>query len=298
MLRLLKRYNELLVVGALLVLPFIYFLGRGHKGRDPNAVDRAVVGLTSPIEGALTWTVDGAVDAWKGYVWLRGVREENLALATDNARLSNEVHALEEIRQENDRLRRMLRYVDTLSGAGVAARVVGVNPDPNNPSLRINRGEADGVVKGMAVVTPEGVVGQIQRATEHAADVLLLEDPKSRVGVRVQRTRTRGLAVVDGSDRSLRLEYALRTETVVDDDLVVTSGADGIFPPGLVIGKLTHVDMKGRGSFLLAEILPAVDTTKVEEVLIVPSTVVPAAAPAPDAGASLTASSPLSGGAP
>ena len=270
-----KRNRELLIVAVLLLVPLALFLTKGRKGREPMFLDRAVVGVTSPLAKAITWSVDGTASVWNGYVWLRGVKQENQVLREENVRLQADVHALEEVRLENERLRKLLSYAEATGGQPIAAKVIGVNPDPNNLSLRIDRGEADGLAQGMPVVTPEGIVGHVIRVLSHSADVLLLHDPHSKVGVLVQRTRVRAIAGVDGADRALKLEFALRSESVDEGDLVVTSGTDGVFPPGLVVGRLTKVDRQGKGTFQSAEILPAVDATKLEEVLVLP--VAPAA---------------------
>lgn len=268
MLSFLKRNRELLFVAVLLLVPFGLFLTKGRKGREPIFLDRVVVGVTSPLAKGITFCVDGVANTWSGYVWLRGVKQENKGLREENARLQSEVHLLEEAKAENERLRKLLNYAEAQGGNPVAAKVIGVNPDPNNLSLRIDRGEADGIVMGMPVVTPDGVVGHVVRVVAHAADVMLLQDPHSKVGVVVQRTRVRALAGVDGADRALKLEFALRSESVEEGDLVLTSGTDGIFPPKLVVGRLSKVDRQGKGTFQSAEILPAVDPTKLEEVLV------------------------------
>jgi rod shape-determining protein MreC len=278
-LSLLKRYRELIVVGALLVIPFASFLSRGTKSREPGLFDRAVINLSSPLASALTWTIDGVASTWRSYVWLRGVRAENDVLKEENRRLQGEVHALAEARMENDRLKRLLTYAETVGGQQVAARVVGVNPDRNEPSVRINRGTDDGVQSGMPVVTPEGVVGHVMRATSYYADVTLYTSPRSRIAVRVQRSRARAIALPDGTGSTLKLDFALRTEDLEDGDMVITSGTDGIFPPGLVVGRLTGVERKTHGTFQFPRVLPAVDITKLEELFVLPSP--PASLPPP-----------------
>src|SRR5205085_4133416 len=120
----------------------------------------------------------------------------------------------------------------------VAARVLGTNPVPTLLSLRIDRGENDGIRRGMPVVTPEGVVGSIVRSTGNAADVLLVADPNSRLGARIERSRARGTAAGAGEKQNLKLDNAVRTEDVMEGDVVVTSGADGVYPPGLRVGKV------------------------------------------------------------
>ncbi|MCP3103173.1 rod shape-determining protein MreC [Myxococcus sp. K15C18031901] len=270
MLSLLKRYRRPLIVGALLLYPLLAFLLSGRKGRDPNPIDRAVIAVSSPVQQALTAGIEGSVSAVRHYLDLRGVRQENDALRLENLQLRATVQALGESRTENERLRKLLGYAEAAPGPEIPARVVGVNPVAKLLSVRISGGEKDGVFRGMSVVTPDGIVGQVIRATGGYSDVALVTDPQSRVAVRVQRSRARGTAAGAGSG-PLKLENMLRTEDVEDGDLIITSGTDGIYPPGLVVGRVTNLEKKQHGMFQGADIVPAVDTSKLEEVLVVGS---------------------------
>ncbi|HLL05588.1 MAG TPA: rod shape-determining protein MreC [Myxococcaceae bacterium] len=270
MLSLLKRYRQLLLVSGLLLYPLVAFLVTGRRGRDPNFIDRAVIGVTAPVQQALNWALDGVVGGVRGYADLRGVRQENDALRLENMQLRAAVQALGEARAENERLRQLLSYTEKVPGAEIPARVVGVNPVAKLLSVRISSGENQGVSQGMSVVTPDGIVGQVIRTTGGYADVALVTDPQSRVGIRVQRSRARGTAA--GAGRGpLKLENMLRTEDVEDGDLIITSGTDGVYPPGLVVGRVANLEKKEHGMFQGADILPAVDITRLEEVLVVGS---------------------------
>jgi rod shape-determining protein MreC len=284
LLNLVKRHRDLLVIAALLVQPLAAFLLRGGRAREPDFLDRWILGLSTPVQRALTAVVEGTFEAWAGYVDLRGVRLRAVGLSAENVRLREQLHQQEELKAENERLRGALQYAARQEGARVAARVVGFNPVVGALSLRIDRGEADGVQPGMAVVTPAGVVGQVLRTGAHAADVLLLGDNSSRVAARNQRSRARATATGAGDGRPLRLEYALRTEDFQEGDVLVTAGTDGIFPPGLLVGTLTAVERKSVGTLQPAEVIPAVDTVRLEEVLVL--------------GAQPAATGPLAGGAP
>jgi len=269
-LSLLKRYRQLLLVSGLLLYPLVAFLVTGRRGRDPNFIDRAVIAITAPVQQALNWAIDGVVGGVRGYADLRGVRQENDALRLENMQLRAAVQALGEARAENERLRQLLSYTEKVPGAEIPARVVGVNPVAKLLSVRISSGENQGVSQGMSVVTPDGIVGQVIRTTGGYADVALVTDPQSRVGIRVQRSRARGTAA--GAGRGpLKLENMLRTEDVEDGDLIITSGTDGVYPPGLVVGRVANLEKKEHGMFQGADILPAVDVTRLEEVLVVGS---------------------------
>jgi rod shape-determining protein MreC len=268
LLSLLKRYRELLVVGALLVQPLAAYLWRGGRAREPDLVDRWVLGVSTPVQQVFTSAIEGAIHAWSAYGELRGVRLRVVELERDNAALREQLQEYTEVKAENGRLREALHYADTQRGPRVAARVVGFNPVTQALSVRLDRGEEDGVRKGMAVVTPDGVVGQVVRTSSHAADVLLLADPSSRLAVRNQRSRSRATVTGAGDQKPLRLEYALRSEDFQEGDVLVTAGTDGIFPPGLLIGTLNVVERKGVGTLQPAEVKPAVETARLEEVLV------------------------------
>jgi rod shape-determining protein MreC len=269
-LSLFRRYRQLIIVSVLLLYPLVAFLVSGRRGREPNFIDRAVIATTSPLQSGLNWVIDGVVGSVRGYVDLRGVRQENDALRLENMQLRAAVQALGEARAENERLKQLLAYAEKTPGPEIPARVVGVNPVAKLLSVRISSGEDQGVFPGMSVVTPDGIVGQVIRTTGGYADVALVADPQSRVGVRVQRSRVRGTAAGTGNG-PLKLENMLRTDDVENGDLIITGGTDGVYPEGLVVGRVANIEKKEHGMFQGADIIPAVDMTKLEEVFVVGS---------------------------
>lgn len=271
MLSLLRRFKELLVVGVLLIYPFVSFLIRGHQPREPHFLDRFLIGTSSVIQRSVLWACDGMASGWSGYVALRGVRTDNELLVQENLRLRGEESRHQEISLENERLRKLLAYNAEREGEKIPARVVGVNPVSTTLSLRLDRGEKQGIGVSMPVITPDGVVGQIVRTTGSYSDVALLSDPASKVGVRIQRSRARATAVGAGNGENLRLGTALRTDDIQEGDVVVTSGTDGLFPAGLVVGKIQGLQRREHGMFIAADIVPAVDTARLEEVLVISS---------------------------
>ncbi|MGZ8478400.1 MAG: rod shape-determining protein MreC, partial [Candidatus Binatia bacterium] len=142
-------------------------------------------------------------------------------------------------------------------------------------SCVLNKGSADGVRKGMAVVTPLGVIGKVVSVTGRTAKVLLLTDPNSGIDVLVQRTRSRG--IVSGSlESGTVLKYVKRSEDVQEGDRLVTSGLDNVFPKGMLAGTVIKVRKQSRGLFQTVEVLPAVQASLVEEVLVVSGETEPA----------------------
>lgn len=271
MLSLFKRYRELLIVGGLLLYPLVTYLSSGHRGREPNWVDRFVLTLASPVQRGLTALIEGAQSGVDGYVTLRGAREQRDSCVGELSQAKAELNALKEARAENERLRTLLKYEEGTVEPEIPARVIGVNASPHFVSLRIDKGESDGVRAGMPVVTADGVVGQVSRVVGGTADVMLLTDPSSRLGAVVQRTRARGTASGAGGGTSLHLENLLKEDDVVDGDTLITAGTDGVFPKGLVIGRIEGVVREPGNMFVRARVVPSADLRRVEEVLLLPS---------------------------
>jgi rod shape-determining protein MreC len=161
--------------------------------------------------------------------------------------------------------------------------VVGVQFAPSGLQLLVvDRGEADGVTRAGPVVTADGVVGRVFSASTHSAEVLVLTDRNSSIAARVDRTRARGNVRGMGRPGACKLDYALRTDDVVEGDLLVTSGTDGVFPRGIPVGKVSRLSKFAEGLFLDVEVAPAADVTRVEEVLVLTSreAPIPEASPA------------------
>jgi rod shape-determining protein MreC len=281
---LIKRYRELILVAVLLVVPLGIFFAHAKKPAERTRFDRAVVWIATPVERAVAWGASGVLRAWNGYVSLRGSHERALVLSARVQALELEQQRLQEVQLEAERLRKLLGFAE-LEGARryVGARVVGIRLGTvGRQVLTIDRGSDDGIAPMMPVVVADGVVGRIHAVAGRTADVLVLTDLNSSIAVRVDRTRARANVRGLGKPDLCRLDYALRTEDVIEGDPLVTSGTDGVFPRGLPVGKITQLDRRHPGLFQDARVVPAVDVTRLEEVLVLtswerPSEVLPAA---------------------
>src|SRR6185295_18925758 len=103
MLSLFTRYRDALIVGALLLWPLVSYLSSGHRGREPNFVDRLVLTVTSPVERGLTALIDGARSSVDGYVALRGAHEQRDQCTAELSQARAELNALKEAKAENER---------------------------------------------------------------------------------------------------------------------------------------------------------------------------------------------------
>lgn len=208
----------------------------------------------------------GVRSAWTNYFWLRGARRENERLLEKVRQLELSNDALAQIESENARLRRLMDFKGALPVQSLGARVVGRAPDYMASVIYIDRGSSDGVRVNAPVIGENGVLGRVAVASSRTSQVQLITDADAAVGALVERTRSQG--VLSGSgDPVLELKYIGNTEQVEANDVVVTSGLDGIFPKGLPLGKVVE-SRKGKTIFRLVRVQPVADLTHIEEVLV------------------------------
>jgi len=168
----------------------------------------------------------------------------------------------------NRHLQKLLEFRPHLPSGSITASIIGNSASSWFQSCLLDKGSADGIRKGMAVVTPLGVVGQVVSATSHSAKVLLITDANSGVDVLVQRTRARG--IVSGSLENVTImKYVKRSEDIQEGDRLITSGLDAVFPKGLMVGTVVKVRKQNLGLFQSVEVIPAVISSQTEEVLVV-----------------------------
>lgn len=218
---------------------------------------------------------DGVKGVWHHYIVLVGVQKKNDILTRHIAELEVKIVGMVEIDEENRRLRDLLAYHDTFPYRTLVARVIANDPVAEFKYITINRGAKDGVLPHMPVVGPKGLVGKVGKVTRGSAQVLLIIDPNSAVDVLVQRSRARGLLV--GTARRIeirpgyylsRLEYLRRISDIKEGDVVVTSGFDRVFPPGIPIGTIHNLAKSRYGIFLEANVVPFENMAEIQEVLV------------------------------
>jgi rod shape-determining protein MreC len=250
------------------VIAVIIFLSPGLQKRPFHFVGEPVTGLVVHLQSGVVALTGGIGDIWEGYIALVRTKKENERLVEELQQLQAENLRLRDLALENSRLQQLLEFKQTSPLELTAAKVVGRDPTNWYRTAMINKGEQAGLKAGMGVITPVGVVGRIIKTTPAASQVLLLTDHNSSVAALVQRTRDEGL--VEGTEAGLaRIKYLPILSEVGVEDVVLTSGLAGIFPKGLMIGQVTEIQKKEDGLFQVAQIKPAVDFTKLEEVLVI-----------------------------
>ena len=195
--------------------------------------------------------------------------KENVELKKKVAKLELEEERYREVVLENKRLRELLSLREYKKNYIATARVIARGTDNWTQTLLIDKGAKDSVAKDMAAMTPRGLAGKISSVSDSYAYLLLLNDINFSASVRLQGSRAEGVLSGTGSRKCI-LKYVPFEEAVKAGDIVITSGLDMLFPPGIPVGYVMKVDSKtGGGYFQYIEVQPFQESTKIEEVVIV-----------------------------
>ena len=210
---------------------------------------------------------------------VRRRRELEVRVAT----LQEEIRQLRALEAENRVLRRQVGFRERSRHRLVLGRVIG-RGDATGwwQTARLNRGSVDGIAPNMAAITTEGLVGRTRHVSRHTCDVLLLTDPNCRVACKFARTEAFGIArgsglAVNGdlelemlsAAKPFRVEYIAKAHHILKGDKVVTSGLGGIFPEGLLIGRVTRAGLDESGLYRRAVVEPAADIGALRYIFIV-----------------------------
>jgi rod shape-determining protein MreC len=235
----------------------------------------AVFGAVAELQRLATGLITGTSDRWQQYVSLQDVRLDNERLRTEMGELQIQLQQERALAQEARTLQALLDLKRSTKLETISAAVIAGAASPDFRTLTIDKGTRQGVQADMAVVAPAGVVGRVITPSARAAKVQLLIDRNAAVAGLVERTRAQGVVVGTGGDR-LEMEYVPGTADIKAGDRVVTSGIDGIYPKGFLIGQIESVQ-RGAGDYTSVVVKPAVELSALEAVLVVSS--------APESGA-------------
>ena len=257
------RFKQFLLFLFLILIPLLI----GAYSPETVRVSRNVV--TSLAEPFLEATA-------RTRIWFRSqknfllelfrTRGENKQLTERIQELEQELTLLQEEKQENVRLKKLLKFQQTNQKRTVSAQIIARDISHWTYYAVINKGTADGIRSEMAVVTGEGLVGKVVNATAHSARIILLIDSESRVSALVQETRDVGLVEGTGSP-FLRMSYIDLHAQIGVGQAIISSGFGGIYPKGIPIGEIVQIGEDKGELGLYAVVKPLVLFSKLEEVL-------------------------------
>jgi rod shape-determining protein MreC len=279
-----RRILDYGLAGLLLLVPCVILYAGLKQPERRNGFDQAVLRISSPIQAACSWVIEGFGSIWNNYVVLVDVEDENDELRKENERLRRELGAARRAAADARQLGSLVKLKEHTNAETVGARIVSASVNPHFRVLRLKLDRGEGSVQpGMPVIVADGLVGRIETVYGDYSDVLLATDPQSSIDVVIPRTGGRGVLTGLAKDDAYRaeIEYLERDKAVRQGDEVVTSGLGGSLPAGITVGKIAAVNTKEYGLYQEVEVQSSVDFSALELVLVVLAPPPPAD---PDAG--------------
>ena len=261
------RQRPGVLLGAAILLHVVLISAQVNSASGLPILQVVTFGGFSELQRGTTSIVDGVRGMWSGYVALRQVQSENDALRLEMQSLQIRFQQERAEAQRTDNLRQLLELRERANLDTAAAEVIAGAASPDFRTVTIDKGTSEGLTTDMAVISPAGVVGRVILPSRRASKVQLLIDRNAAAGAMIERTRVQGV-VVGAGDGTLTMQYVPGSSDVKTGDLVVTSGIDGIYPKGFVIGTVDHAD-RGVGAYHEIVVRPAVNFSRLEEVLVV-----------------------------
>ena len=193
---------------------------------------------------------------------------ENARLELENLVLQSKVQQLAALTIENVRLRELLNSRALLEENVYVAEIISVSPDPQSDFVLLNKGKADGVFIGQAVIDANGLFGQVTEVTSSNSRVLLISDTRHAVPVQVNRNGVRMIAEGTGDYTELRLPHVALTTDIVVGDVLSTSGLGGVFPIGYPVARVTEVSHDPGQAFAIVKARPFASLDRTRHVLL------------------------------
>jgi len=258
----------MIVCAVALIVVNIIILSVNSSRYPSYGSGRTAIFFIAPFQKTVAQSVQFLKNIWGHYFFLVSVAKENDNLKKAINQATDKNNKYREVEISNFRLRNLLNFRKTMTNKVLVAEVIGQDPSPWFKTIIIDKGKSDGVEKGLPVVVPEGIAGQVIDISHNYSKVLLIIDQNSAVDALVQRTRDRGLVKGQSNGRCF-FKYVLRKHDIKVGDTVVSSGLDGVFPKGLRVGYVSEIVKRNSGIFQEVTVTPYVDFEKLEEVLVV-----------------------------
>ena len=252
---------------AVIVGQILLISAQVNTERGVPVLEEVTFGTFAEVQRAATSAIGAVRTGWTNYFALQGVQEENARLREEVAALRIGLQQERALAEQSRALQGLLEMKSAVQLSTTAASVIAGGASPEFRTITIDKGTGDGLKPDMAVLAPAGVVGRIIMPSGRASKVQLLIDRDAAAGATVERSRAQGVVVGTGTDR-FRLDHVPSTADIQVGDRVVTSGIEGIYPKGFVIGQIESLKRQ-TGEFTDVVVRPAVEFSALESVLVV-----------------------------
>jgi rod shape-determining protein MreC len=241
---LLNRYRNITVLLLAIFAQLVLLAYQVKSSEDVPMIRVWAVSAVTPLAKVLEVTRSGTVGFVQGYITLHDTHQENLRIRQELDKLKMENQYLKSELSTADRAKALVAFQAQTQSKTLAARIIGLGAGFNSKVVFVDRGSVSGVQKGMAVVTPDGIVGKVLASYPTASQVLLVTDPIFAAGVISQKHHARGTLKGQGY-ADCKVEYVQNEEKVEPGEWFYTSGDDRIFPKGFPVG-VTRVVRAGQ----------------------------------------------------
>ncbi|MDD5450037.1 MAG: rod shape-determining protein MreC [Candidatus Omnitrophica bacterium] len=193
--------------------------------------------------------------------------EKKIAFLEEQAgQLKKTAVQMKEAAEENERLRRLLAFKNSLAAGAIAAEVIGRDQSSWDTFIIIDKGRKEGIVQNMSVSKNDGLVGKVYETGEGVSKVMLIDNPNSKIGAVVQRTREQG--ILTGMGHGLcKLIYLSYDTGIKPGDVVIAAKSGGLASNGILIGEVVKVSKDVRSLYSTAVVRPSSNLFKIEEVI-------------------------------
>jgi len=268
-----KNKFKIMLIATTVILVLIVVSGASSKRRKASVAEEVVGGVIAPVQDGVS-SVSGSTKGFFNYLRnMKGYEEENQKLRDRVAQLEDKLRKTESLKNENERLRGLLELKQAETEYNtVAADVIAFGADNFSRNYTINKGLKDGITENCAVITANGLVGYVFEVGRNWSKVCAITNPDISVSASVMRVGN--TAIVQG-DLSLmekgmcKMAYVSKEAGLEVGDFVETSGAGGIIPAGIYIGKIQEIKDDVTGVSQEAIINPGVDFSDIDEVLVI-----------------------------
>jgi len=262
--------NGALIV-ALLVVPLLLLRSSAKDPHRMTAFDRSIRRIGAPLEAAISYSAAMVGSFFERWVLQARVQRTNDDLSGQNRELRRQLREMAGLLEENQQLRRALHMRERVPEDMIPAERIGVDQSPffRVLNIRIDRG-AKYVRPGMAILSPEGIVGRVHKIFDDYSDVMLITDGRSRIAVELARSHAQGILEGDTEDGcvvDVPKDYGVEV-----GDLIQTSGVDELFPKGHPVGRVDRIEQL-VGDEQRLHVVPAVRFDRVDVVWVVLATV-------------------------
>lgn len=258
--------NGALVV-VLLGIPVFLLRASAKEPHEMGAFDRAIRRIGAPLEAAVSYSFGMLGGFFERWVLQARLQDSNEELSSENRELKQKMRDLVQLEEENAQLRRALQMRDRVPEDMIPAERVGVDQSPffRVVNIRIDRGV--GIAEpGMAVLSPDGVVGRIDKTFDDYSDVMLITDARSKIAVEVARNHAQG--ILEGDSEEFCVALVSKDYDVQVGDIVQTSGVDELFPKGHPVGQVAAIEQL-VGDQQKLKVAPSVRFDRIDVVWVV-----------------------------